>query len=125
MRAKEANYCVTLCGDGTAYVLKADISFIDAHYFRHLVAEARRMLNDERKADLLRQALRLWQGPAITSIAPECTRKGWPGGLEEVRLIALEDDIASELRLGRHRELLDELIELVETSPLRSCLLRD
>jgi len=113
---------VTLSGNGLAYVLHADAGLVDAHYFRHLVTEACGLPEDERKAAVLRQALRLWRGPALTGIAPECTRERLSRGLEEARLVALEDVIAAELRMGLHRQLLGELTELAEAYPLRELL---
>jgi DNA-binding SARP family transcriptional activator len=121
-RANCEQHQVNLVGKGSGYMLRADTMDIDAHRFRAMVAEARSASSDEHKVAILRRALQLWRGPVLTGIAPDETRDALGRGLEEARLVALEDRIEAELRLARHRELLDELAELVEVHPLRERL---
>jgi DNA-binding SARP family transcriptional activator len=113
---------VELFGNGYGYVLRTDTKRVDAHRFRSLVERARDAPDEEGKAMLIRQALGLWRGLALTGIGPAETREGLARGLEEARLVALEDRTEAEMRMGRHRELLDELTELVEAHPLRERL---
>ncbi len=74
-------------------------------------------------AQLLRQALGLWRGPALDEFgepfaALEARR------LEELRLACLEDRIEAELALGAHGMLIGELDALVAQHPLRERLRR-
>jgi DNA-binding SARP family transcriptional activator len=95
------------------YVLRADPGALDWHQFRDLAAEAA-------AADLLRQALDLWRGPAAADL------DGWPpwlaartAAMDEARLAALEQRIEADLAAGRHRDLAAELVELTAAHPLR------
>ena len=70
-----------------------------------------------RAAENLRKALRLWRGPALADVparfaAVEARR------LDELRLAALEKLMEAEFALGRHRDLVPELIQLVAEYPL-------
>ncbi|WP_169523983.1 BTAD domain-containing putative transcriptional regulator [Amycolatopsis balhimycina] len=107
---------------GSAYVLQADPMCVDAHRFRALVADARAGKNDTDKMSLYRRALELWRGPPLADVASEIADQ-LCAGLEETRLIALEECLDAELRLGRHRIVIDELTELVAQYPYRQQLL--
>jgi DNA-binding SARP family transcriptional activator len=73
-------------------------------------------------ADTLRTALDLWRGAALADIpSPRLHRERVPQ-LEESRLHALEWRIEAELNLGRHRQAVTELSELVAAHPLRERL---
>ncbi len=88
---------------------------VDAVRFERDVAAA-----VERSA--LRRALDLWRGPVL----PECA--GIPGiatraaRLEELRWTVTEDWVEAELAAGGSTGLVAELIDLVETAPLRERL---
>jgi DNA-binding SARP family transcriptional activator len=74
-----------------------------------------------RAAELLREAVALWRGPALGEFdepfaAIESAR------LEELRLAAIEDRIDAELALGHHAGLAGELEALVARHPLRERL---
>jgi DNA-binding SARP family transcriptional activator/tetratricopeptide (TPR) repeat protein len=76
----------------------------------------------EEAARLLRAGLSLWRGPALSGIDRpfaeiEAAR------LEERRLMATEEHIGLELDLGRHEELVGDLLALVRAHPLRERLL--
>jgi DNA-binding SARP family transcriptional activator len=92
---------------------------VDLHSFRSLVDQARRLPDDrdEQRAGLLRSALGLWRGAALAGLhSPWLDRMR--ESLEQQRLNALADRIDAELRLRRHHDLVDELIELVGAHPL-------
>ncbi|MFI6299623.1 BTAD domain-containing putative transcriptional regulator [Nonomuraea sp. NPDC050790] len=104
------------------YRLAADPSQVDAHRFERLAADGRRALGagDARGAAvLLREALDLWRGTPLSD-APlagaAATR------LEELRLAAVEDRVQADLALGRHRDLVAELRQLIAAHPLRERL---
>jgi len=107
---------------GDAYLLRADPLSVDAHRFRALVRRAQAEADDEMKVGLLREAAALWRGPALTGAAPLAVVDRLCRGLEEIRLMAVEDRLDAELRLGRHRAVLDELIDLVAEYPHRQRL---
>ena len=107
---------------GTGYLLAVNPSIVDVHRFRALVGAAREAADDTRRLALLEQALALWTGPALAGTAPPETQERLCAGLEEARLAAVEDRVDALLRLGRHRELLDELADLVAAQPLRERL---
>ena len=105
------------------YILLADRHEIDALRFADLVDEARRTFNDRgATATLLRQALDLWRGGALSDLADFGALRPAIAGLEEQRLVALEDRIDAEMDLGRHRESVPLLESLTGEFPLRERL---
>ncbi|MGH3876837.1 MAG: AfsR/SARP family transcriptional regulator [Actinophytocola sp.] len=60
-----------------------------------------------------RKALSLWRGPALTDVEPGPGIRAAVAGLDQSRATMLGHRIEVELRRGRHREILDELIDLV------------
>jgi DNA-binding SARP family transcriptional activator len=107
------------------YLLKIRTDQVDAGRFERLTDEARRLAKDgdaRTAAERLREALRLWRGPALADLAYEPFAKAEIDRLEELRLIALEDRIDADLALGRHDRLVGELRELVDQHPLRERL---
>ncbi|MFI7602172.1 BTAD domain-containing putative transcriptional regulator [Actinoplanes sp. NPDC049681] len=104
---------------GAGYLLAADPMLIDVHRFRALLAQAAEAGDDPGRIALLDRALELWTGPPLQGAASAdvCDRLG--AGLVEARLTAIEDRIDAGLRLGRHRELIDELTGLVTAEPHR------
>jgi DNA-binding SARP family transcriptional activator len=108
------------------YLLRIDPERLDLHRFHDLDRQARRALTGGdavRAADLLRQALALWRGPALADVAAS-TGIAWPElvGVDELHVAALETRIEAELALGRHHELVAELEALVRLHPLREHL---
>jgi DNA-binding SARP family transcriptional activator/class 3 adenylate cyclase len=104
------------------YELHLDPHGLDLTRFEALVAEGREALaaGDSRVAAVkLRDGLRLWRGPPLADLAYESFCQGEIARLEELRLSAVEDRIAAELKLGRHGELIAELLELIGSQPLR------
>jgi ABC-2 type transport system ATP-binding protein len=113
---------VELVTQNGAYQLLVDPVRVDAHRFGLLVAQAREAGDDEQKATLLRRALSLWRGPALTGVIDEAVREQVCRGLEESRIAALEELFDAELRLGQHRELIDRLAAVVQEHPFREQL---
>ena len=104
---------------GPGYVLRADPERIDAHRFQALVRQARQTDGPARIA-LLDEALALWRGPVMGDIAP--TRVSVIAAIEETRLVATEERMEALLAAGRHAEIIDDLIELVDAHPTRERL---
>jgi len=95
---------------------------LDADRFAALVTAADTDLAAGRPAaaaDLLRQALALWRGPALSDVAEIPFAIADASRLEEARLAALESRIEADLACARHASLVAELDELVSTHPLR------
>jgi DNA-binding SARP family transcriptional activator len=107
------------------YLLRAAPDQIDARRFGRLLAGGRALAAEsepERAAQVLREALDLWRGPALADFAYEPFAQPEIARLEELRLAALEERIAADLALGRHAELTGELEALVADHPLRERL---
>ncbi|MFC8827319.1 BTAD domain-containing putative transcriptional regulator [Streptomyces sp. NPDC057137] len=102
------------------YLLQIPEGSVDVHPYERSVTEGRAAFesgDNGTAADRYRQALDLWDGPALVDIrlGPileiEVTR------LEESRLVAVERRIDADLQLGRHGELVAELSELTARHP--------
>jgi predicted ATPase len=76
----------------------------------------------EAAASSLRHALGLWRGHAYEDVRYEAFAQAEIARLDELRLAALEDRIASDLTLGRHGDLVAELEALVSEHPSRERL---
>jgi YVTN family beta-propeller protein len=116
---------VVLTRDG-GYVLAREAVKLDADRFGELEDQAQTALaaGDARKArELLGEALGLWRGEPLADLAYEPFAQGEIARLQEARLAALEDRIAADLTLGRHRALVGELEVLAEEHPHRERLL--
>jgi DNA-binding SARP family transcriptional activator len=103
------------------YLLEVDPDAVDLLRFERLVAEAR-SAQPSRAAQLLREALELWRGPALAEFGEESFFRTESARLEELRLAALEQRIEAELALGRHAELVAELESLIGLWPHRERL---
>jgi DNA-binding SARP family transcriptional activator/nucleotide-binding universal stress UspA family protein len=104
------------------YVLRLAPEQLDLQRFESLTAEATRSLDagePEEAADLVREALALWRGPALADVAYESFAQPAIERLEEIRLAALEQRIDADLALGRHAELVGELEQLLAEHPLQ------
>lgn len=116
-----------LVTSGPGYVLRSDPGHVDARRFEHLVGEGRRLLHEDaggnrRAAEVLRQALALWRGPALADAPATPTIEAEIARLEEMRLVAVEERIEADLADGRHAELVGELEALTAAHPLRERL---
>jgi YVTN family beta-propeller protein len=110
---------------GRGYLLAVDPAEIDAERFEALVADGRAALESgdaRRGAELLSAGLELWRGPPLEEFAYEPFAQSEIARLEEARLVALEDRIEAELRIGRGTELVPELEQLVADHPLHERL---
>lgn len=112
---------VTLVREGPGYQLRLDPMRVDVFRFRALCARARAAA-DDRRIELLEEALALWDGPALSSVATEDVRLRVAAPLEEARLGALEDRFEAYLRLGRQAEIIHELAAAAAENPLRQQL---
>jgi DNA-binding SARP family transcriptional activator/tetratricopeptide (TPR) repeat protein len=100
---------------GEGYVVEIAPGSTDVHRFRSLVERGRALRDPDRRALDLRAALACWRGPLLADVASDRLRDRVGTGLNELRLSTLEDCVAAELESGRHRDLIVELTDLVET----------
>ncbi|GAA3434853.1 BTAD domain-containing putative transcriptional regulator [Kutzneria kofuensis] len=107
---------------GTGYLLRCDPMLVDVHRFLALVAQARKTVDDRDRLAVLDEALGLWRGPVLADVAPDRTRDMLASGVEETRLVAVEDRADALLRLGGHRDVVEELLGLVDAHPTRERL---
>jgi DNA-binding SARP family transcriptional activator len=103
------------------YVLRVQADQLDLARFERLVEESRGA-QPAAAAALLREALALWRGPALSDLEYEPFARGEVARLEELRLSAVEDRIDADHALGRHADSVAELEALVLAHPLRERL---
>jgi DNA-binding SARP family transcriptional activator len=111
----------TLSHDSHGYMLRVAPEAVDLYRFERLVAEGRRLLdqgNHASAADHLRAGLALWRGEAFAGVEADSIRARATSA-HELRLDALEWRLTASLRLGEHRQNLDELKGLVAEHPYR------
>ncbi|GHE15671.1 AfsR/SARP family transcriptional regulator [Streptomyces alanosinicus] len=107
------------------YLLKGGDDISDVREFERLAGSGYRAMDAEdypQAARLLREALDLWSGPALTDVHTGPHLQTEVKRLEESRLCALDQRVEADLRLGRHRELLAELTVLVNQYPTHESL---
>jgi predicted ATPase/DNA-binding SARP family transcriptional activator len=110
---------------GGGYALELERDSVDAVRFESLLARGHDALQDGHAAladSVLQRALALWRGVAFGEFAYEEFARFEAERLEELRLVCVEDRVEAELRLGRHDELLPELLGLARAHPLRDRL---
>jgi DNA-binding SARP family transcriptional activator/Tfp pilus assembly protein PilF len=113
---------VALVSDRGGYRLHAPAGTVDAQRFRDLV-EAAAAAGDLTERDrLLGEALGLWRGPVLGNAVAAGLRYRLCAELEDLRLRATEELMATGLALGRHRELAPELARLCAEYPVRQRL---
>ncbi|MER7520492.1 AfsR/SARP family transcriptional regulator [Streptomyces sp. NPDC126499] len=102
------------------YLLRVAEEDVDAYAFQRAARAGHEAFADgdsELASRLLRQALALWRGPALVDVRAGSALRIHAAALEESRLLATERRVDAELRLGRHTELLSELVGLTERHP--------
>ncbi|MFF3505760.1 BTAD domain-containing putative transcriptional regulator [Streptomyces sp. NPDC003247] len=106
------------------YLLAVRNDELDTNRFWSLVREGRAALrhDDARASACLSEALRLWQGTALSDVQRGPVLRAHLVGLEEERTSVHEQRIAADLRLGRHQDLLGELSRLTARYPMHESL---
>ncbi|PSM39314.1 AfsR family transcriptional regulator [Streptomyces dioscori] len=102
--------------DPGGYRLTATPEDVDLFVFERLVTEGRACLDEdpESAARILREALALWRGPALTDLPDRTTAATRPDSLRQE---ATRARVEADLRTGRAREAVPELQALTETHP--------
>jgi DNA-binding SARP family transcriptional activator len=95
---------------------------LDLSRFEALAESARSVEDPARRAQLYREALALWRGPALAEFRREPFAVAATRRLAELRLEVIGRRVEAELALGEHERLVPELQVLVESEPLREQL---
>jgi predicted ATPase/DNA-binding SARP family transcriptional activator len=95
---------------------------IDARQFAGLTARAKDTADPQARAALLAEALGLWRGEAYADFADNPFLGTAGAGLEEQRLVAVEDLAEARLAFGAHAAVAGELATIVAQHPLRERL---
>ena len=114
-----------LITEASGYLLRIFPGELDVSQFEQLVSEGREALTAggaEQAARTLRQALSLWQGPALADFRYEPFAQAEIVRLEELQLTCLEERIEADLALGLANVLVAELRRLVSEHPVRERL---
>ncbi|CAM5649904.1 OmpR/PhoB-type domain-containing protein OS=Streptomyces fumanus OX=67302 GN=GCM10018772_05500 PE=3 SV=1 [Streptomyces fumanus] len=122
--AAEAPRTIVSVEDG--YRVRIPEEALDLAVFERRVAEAARASaagDESGAARLLREALDEWRGVALAGL-PGPLAEAERFRLAEERLTALEKRLELDLRLGRHGEVIGELMSLTGGHPLREELCR-
>ncbi|MFJ4184406.1 BTAD domain-containing putative transcriptional regulator [Kitasatospora sp. NPDC089509] len=110
---------LTLVTRAQGYVLIGEPELVDAKRFDQLAAAAEETTDAERAAALLREALGLWDGPALTDCGSATLTATTGRRLDTARAHAVERLAERLLTLGRGAEALDDLRTAVSADPLR------
>ncbi|TGB02539.1 AfsR/SARP family transcriptional regulator, partial [Streptomyces palmae] len=117
-----APHGVELTTQGSAYLLRLPASLVDAHRFSELAAQARPESAPGQAVDLLREALSLWRGPALTGTVSSPPFAAAAHALEERRLAAVEALATAYGALGEHDRATAVLSPHAAAHPLREGL---
>ncbi|WP_165985118.1 AfsR/SARP family transcriptional regulator [Streptomyces sp. YIM 98790] len=107
------------------YSLAVEPECVDVHEFRRLARAGRTAFDagDDRAASAyFGRALELWHGEALMDLPLGRVLELEANSLEQTRLGLLGRRIDADLRLGRHTELLGELLTLVARNPMHESL---
>ena len=107
------------------YSLSMDLRHLDAEIFEALVhrgQEALALGQAAQASALLDEALAMWRGDPLSDLGPPDFAISAVSRLEELHVVATESAVAAELELGRHREVVGRLQELVAAHPFRERL---
>ncbi|MBB5957444.1 DNA-binding SARP family transcriptional activator [Saccharothrix tamanrassetensis] len=111
---------VALTTRPSGYLLRLPDHAVDAGQFEELAHRGRTELAADRvdsAASVLRDALEVWRGPALTDVPAGPLLRSEIVRLEERRKSTLELRVAADLRLGRYHDLIGELTNLVAGEP--------
>lgn len=104
------------------YLLDVAGEAVDSGRFTALAERARRAADPGDRAALFAEALGVWRGPAFADFADEPFVRAAVTGLEEERLLVVEDHAETRLRLGEYGRSAAELREWTDLHPLRERL---
>ncbi|MEV0447914.1 transcriptional regulator [Streptomyces sp. NPDC050600] len=115
-------YGLELATHGQAYELRMPDHLLDAYRFEELVQLAGHQKHPGDAVLMLREALALWRGPALTGTVPSEPLVVAARALEETRLVTVEQLAAAYGRLGEHVKAAALLRAEAVANPLRESL---
>ncbi len=120
--ARTKSRVLVTCEHG--YSLAIEPVDIDAGRFERLVHAGGSLVevDPQRASALLGDGLALWRGSVLEGFEYEDFYQAEGARLEELRLVALEDQIDADIRSMRHREVLGDLEKLTREHPHRERL---
>ena len=107
------------------YLIRVDPGELDLERFQSLALRGRNELAAGSFAEAsatLSKALEVWRGPALADLVYESSLGLEAARLEDLRLAVIEDQVDSDLALGRGPELVTKLAKLSSGHPLRERL---
>ncbi|GAA1642367.1 BTAD domain-containing putative transcriptional regulator [Nonomuraea maheshkhaliensis] len=110
---------------GHGYAIDVEDDCLDLTRFRRLARRAERAAGEgdlSGEADLLEQALGLWQEPVLGNVPSEVVHRDDVPQLVEERMRTLERWFDVSLTLGRHGQIVGELLAAADAHPLREGL---
>ncbi|MFB6985406.1 BTAD domain-containing putative transcriptional regulator [Streptomyces sp. NPDC056304] len=115
-------YGVELITLGDAYVLRVPETLLDSQRFEELLVLAREQRSPADSVLMLKEALSLWQGPALTGAFAGPPLQAAAHSLEESRLAAVEQLAHSYTALGEHSRAAAVLRAEAVAHPMRESL---
>ncbi|MFF3614814.1 BTAD domain-containing putative transcriptional regulator [Streptomyces sp. NPDC002580] len=100
--ADAAAYGVELATLGDAYTLRLPETLLDSQRFEELLALAGRQQDASDTVLMLKEALSLWQGPALAGAFPGPPLRAAAHSLEELRIAAVEQLARAHTVLGQY-----------------------
>ncbi|MGZ2362135.1 NB-ARC domain-containing protein [Streptomyces sp. 372A] len=120
--ADAAVYGVELATLGDAYVLRAPETLLDSQRFEELLMLAREQRGPADTVLMLKEALSLWQGPALTGTYASAPLQAAAHALEESRLSTVEQLARAYGELGEHHRAAAALRAEAVAHPMRESL---
>ncbi|MFJ2705959.1 BTAD domain-containing putative transcriptional regulator [Streptomyces sp. NPDC087428] len=120
--ADAETYGVELATLGDAYVLRVPETLLDSHRFEELLMLAREQRGPADSALMLKEALSLWEGPALTGTYPSAPLQAAAHALEESRLTTVEQLAHAYAVLGEHHRAAAVLRAEAVAHPMRESL---
>ncbi|MFB7245679.1 AfsR family transcriptional regulator [Streptomyces populi] len=117
-----AAYGVELATLGDAYALRSPETLLDSHRFEELLALAREQRDARDAVAMLKDALSLWQGPALAGTFPGPALQAAAHSLEESRVAAVEQLARAHTTLGEHDQAAAVLRTVAAAHPMREPL---
>ncbi|MFF9075561.1 BTAD domain-containing putative transcriptional regulator [Streptomyces sp. NPDC014872] len=115
-------YGVELVTLGDAYLLRLSESLLDTHRFEELLLLAREQRDPADSVLMLKEALSLWQGPALTGVFAAPPLQAAAHSLEESRLATVEQLAYAYGALGEHSRAAAVLRTEAAAHPMRESL---
>ncbi|WP_406286143.1 BTAD domain-containing putative transcriptional regulator [Streptomyces sp. NBC_00209] len=115
-------YGVELATLGDAYLLRAPETLLDSQRFEELLMLAREQRGPADTVLMLKEALSLWQGPALTGTYASAPLQAAAHALEESRLSTVEQLARAYGKLGEHHRAAAVLRAEAVAHPMRESL---